>query len=68
MSEVAEKFALSTGEKRSELWSRLKQHLDSSLEKARRKNDDPAQTEAQTAALRGEIAAYKKLLSLGRED
>lgn len=68
MSEVAEKFALSPGEKRSDLWLRLKKHFEETLEKARRKNDDPAQTEAQTAALRGEIAAYKKLLSLGRED
>lgn len=68
MSEVTEKFALSLGEKRTEVWLRLKKHLEETLEKARRKNDDPALTQEQTAALRGEIAAYKKLIALGRED
>jgi len=64
---VTEKFALSIGEKRSEGWLRLKKHLEDSLEKVRRRNDE-VQTEAQTAALRGEIAVYKRLLSLDREE
>lgn len=63
-----EKFALSPGEKRSELWLRLKKHLEDLLEKARLRNDDAAHDPATTAAIRGEIAAYKRLLKLDRDE
>jgi len=65
---IPDKFVLSPGEKRSDLWGRLKKHLEDSLEKARVRNDEPALTTEQTAALRGEIASYKKLLKLDRDE
>jgi hypothetical protein len=63
-----ERFELSLGERQSPLWLRLKRHLEEQLARARATNDAPNLTEAQTAALRGEIAAIKKLLKLDRED
>lgn len=63
-----ERFELSTGERLSPLWMRLKKHLEEQLRRAREKNDAVNLTEAETAALRGEIAAIKKLLKLDREE
>jgi hypothetical protein len=58
-------FTLTEGEKSHPLWMRLKSHFIDKLEVCRAKNDDPNLTEAQTAALRGQIATLKTLISLG---
>jgi hypothetical protein len=58
-------FELSDGERGHPLWARLKAHLQGRLAAARVRNDDATMTEAQTAALRGQIAAYKTIISFG---
>ena len=57
-------FELSENEKASPLWLRLKAHLEDRLAAARVRNDG-VQMEAETAALRGEIRALKRIISLG---
>ena len=58
-------FELTAGEKVSPLWVRLKTHLESELDLARKRNDNPKLTEHETAALRGDIKRLKLILSLG---
>lgn len=62
MNEV---FELRDGEKSHPLWKRLRAHLEQRLADHRAKNDDPAMTEIQTAALRGQIKCLKGLIALG---
>lgn len=60
-------FELTPGERISPLWQRLHAHLEARLIALRTKNDNPLQTEQQTAALRGEISCLKHLISLNEE-
>jgi hypothetical protein len=48
----------------SRTWQTVKRHLEQRLIACRQKNDRIGLTEAETAALRGEIAAIKNLLDL----
>lgn len=57
---------LTEAEKRSELWRKIKAHLDGRLAMHRGKNDtDLGDTE--TAKLRGRIQECKEMLKLGAE-
>jgi hypothetical protein len=58
-------FELSAGEKSHPIWARLKSHLHQQLDATRIRNDLPTLSEAETAALRGRIAAYKAIIALG---
>lgn len=57
-------FELSDLEKHQTLWFRIKTHLEDRLADARRRND-ASLSEADTAALRGEIKCLKRLIALG---
>lgn len=59
-------FELTSGERHSPLWARLKEHLEARLHQARSKNDG-IQSEQSTADLRGEIRTLKGLIALGTE-
>ena len=62
---MTEPFDLTEGEKAHPLWRRLKAHLAAKLDGCRARNDDPALTESETAALRGQIKTLKGLIALG---
>lgn len=57
-------FRMSESEKHSQLWLRIKEHLENLNDRDRRLNDDPALTEEETRVLRCKIAARKELISL----
>jgi hypothetical protein len=59
-------FVLTAAERQSQLWLRIKGHLEDRLRMARGKLEGE-QTEQQTAAWRGRIAELKGLLALGDE-
>lgn len=59
-------FELTYADKASGLWLRLSAHLEYRLADARIKNDRPL-TEFETAMLRGEIKAIKRILALGND-
>jgi len=56
---------LTESEKNSQLWLRIKEHLESLNDKDRRSNDDMALSEGETMKLRARISARKDLLKLG---
>lgn len=56
-------FALDDVDRNSLLWPKLMAHFEDQLRKCRLANDDPKDAEA-TASLRGEIKAYKHMLTL----
>lgn len=55
---------LSETEKNSQLWLRLKEHLEYLNDEDRIRNDDTALTEDETRTIRARIAARKDLLNL----
>jgi len=55
---------LTETEKNSQLWRRLREHLEHLNDKDRRRNDDTALTEDETRTIRARIAARKDLLNL----
>lgn len=57
-------FKLTPMDTASPLWSKLSRHLKTMLQEAREKNDS-SMDDRRTAEVRGEIAAYKKILKLG---
>ena len=57
-------FELSPQDKLHPLWTRLRAHLEDRLAQARIRND-AVLPEAETAALRGEIKALKRIIALG---
>jgi len=57
-------FELSEHDKSQGLWVRLKAHLEDRLAAARVRND-ASLPEHETATIRGEIKALKRLLALG---
>jgi hypothetical protein len=57
-------FTLTENDKASALWLRLKAHFEERLAAARLRNDYLAQSERDTAALRGEILTLKRLIAL----
>lgn len=59
-------FELSEADKATGLWLRMKAHFEDRLQDARRRNDR-VQPESDTAAIRGEIQALKRLLALGSD-
>lgn len=48
----------------SDVWHRLRKWVEAELRKAREKNDSVALDAIETAQLRGEIKAFKKILDL----
>ncbi len=60
-------FRFSPGERQTPVWEKLKSYAESKIADARLKNDSVSNTESETAALRGEIRAYKALLDLGKD-
>lgn len=64
MSDLFDRFELSTGEKSHPLWARLKAHFEDQLKILRARNDSP-KNEIETATLRGHIACLKAIISLG---
>jgi hypothetical protein len=61
---VTEDFSLTSADKMSSLWMRLRAHLEDRLADARRRND-AALSDLDTAVLRGEIKSLKRLIALG---
>lgn len=55
---------LTETEKNSQLWAKLKEHLEYLNDEDRRRNDDTALTEDETRTIRARIAARKDLLNL----
>jgi hypothetical protein len=55
---------LTESEKNSQLWRKIKEHLESLNDKDRRRNDDTALTEDETRKIRALIAARKDVLKL----
>lgn len=55
---------LTEPEKNSQLWRKIKEHLESLNDKDRRRNDDTALTEDETRRIRALIAARKDVLKL----
>lgn len=55
---------LTETEKNSQLWLRLKEHLEYLNNEDRIRNDDTALTEDETRTIRARIAARKDLLNL----
>ena len=55
---------LTESEKNSQLWRKIKEHLESLNDKDRRRNDDTALTEDETRRIRALIAARKDVLKL----
>ena len=60
-------FRLTDSERHHPLWVKLAAHFAARLHDLRGKNDDPNLTEAQTAALRGQINCLKGLIILGND-
>lgn len=60
-----ERFELTSGERMSPLWMRLKAHFEAELQLMRMRNDNPKLTEQDTAALRGNISRLKATIALG---
>lgn len=60
-----EEFRLTPQETQSEVWLKLSRYLERRLARARDRNDGPLPPD-QTATVRGEIAALKGLLDLGK--
>ncbi len=59
-------MTLTDGEKMTDLWRRLEEHFTNRLLMLRQSNDK-AQSELETALLRGRIAEVKGFLSLAKE-
>ncbi len=57
---------LTSGERNSVLWLKLKKHFESKRDELRAKNDGPLDP-TETAGMRGRIAVYKSLIDLDRE-
>ena len=66
MTDLPASFALSDGERRHPLWTKLKAHLESRLHDLHGKLEGD-QTEQQTAILRGHIRCLRELIRLGDE-
>lgn len=62
-----ERFTLVELERMTPLWQRIRLHLIAEIEALRSKNDSPTLDERQTALIRGEIAALKKLLAAEKD-
>ena len=60
-----QKLVLSVGDKISPTWRKLVEHLENELKICRGKNDNIKLDEIQTAAIRGQIATLKALITLG---
>jgi hypothetical protein len=48
----------------SQVWKKIKDHLEHELDTLRRKNDDPEMSAEKTALIRGRIKQIKILLAL----
>lgn len=57
-------FRLTSAERASPLWLRLREHLDLKLQQKRARNDDHTLTEQQTAVMRGHIQCLKEIILL----
>lgn len=60
-----DRFELTADDKAQSLWRRLKAHFEDQLAAARMRNDDPGLSDADTAAIRGEIKTLKAHIRLG---
>lgn len=59
-------MTLTDGEKMTDLWRKLEEHYTNRLQTLRETNDR-AQSESETAKLRGHIAEVKAILTLAKE-
>lgn len=66
-NELGPSFELTHAERISPLWIKISAELEKKLQNLRIKNDNETLTEAQTAALRGQIKSLKSFLGLGDE-
>ena len=64
---IEPEFKLSSGDRISPTWARLKVELERRLQKARERNDADLAPD-QTAKLRGEISCLKRLIALGQDE
>lgn len=55
---------LTEQEKNSQLWRKVKEHLENLNDRDRRRNDDPALTEDETRVLRCAIKVRKEIINL----
>ncbi len=55
---------LSESEKNSQVWLKIKEHLENLNEKDRERNEDMGLTEGETLKLRAKISARKDVLKL----
>lgn len=55
---------LTESEKNSQLWGKIKEHLENLNDKDRKRNDDTALTEDETRRIRALISARKDVLKL----
>lgn len=62
-----ERFTINELERLSPLWQRIRLHLTDELDALRSKNDSPTLDDRQTALIRGEITALKKLLAAEKD-
>ena len=56
-------FRMTDAEKNSQLWLRLREHLERLNDRDRKRNDDTALTEEETRVLRCTIRARKDLIN-----
>lgn len=64
MTEPFKPFELSDGERRNQLWLKLKAHFEESLRVLRCKNDELLSAD-ETAAIRGQIKCLRGIIRLG---
>lgn len=62
-----ERFTLNDLERASPVWLRIKAHIEEEMSLLRQRNDTPTLDERNTALIRGEIAALKKLLAAEKD-
>lgn len=67
MSDDLEIFELTSGERNSAMWLRIKAWLDKRLHDLQCRNENANLSADQTAALRGQIAEIRVFIRLGEE-
>ena len=64
---MIDKLEITDGEKLTPLWGRLMANWQQELDSLRKQNDNPKNSEFDTAFLRGRIASVKANLALGMD-
>jgi len=58
---------LTLEERHSALWKKLNEHLQSEIDRLRRKNDSNSLSESETSFIRGQIRALKDVAALATD-